>query len=208
MARVTHGPLISDAKGSVGVVNFAHYFGTPYVRQTQRPYVSNTPAQQSERELFASIARLWPQLSGIANYIMRARSYEQGKYPHAYFNSAALRALKYGGEPSYWPRAFGSPPLDNPRLEAIPGFLQFRAGPYSAFNPADLVILSFDTFGNVNNLTSSGDFTAGIDVTTAPIPGQFTPPYLALAFIGRLNTFNDITSGFAEQSAGVCVTLP
>jgi hypothetical protein len=128
MARVKHGPITADATGKIGEVVFAHLFGVPFVRKKQRPYVSNTPTQKANRDLFAIPAKRWP-LSGWQKprYYANICDILQVK-PSATFVGAALKTLRTGSPVEIFPRTRRLSPFSGPVITPFPGGITINWG--------------------------------------------------------------------------------
>ena len=113
MARVNHGPIVMDATGKAGPVVFAHYFGTPYVRQKQKPYYSRSAQQETERNLFQPYAKAYGYTAGYWRDSFKPVAYSYGKYLHTFLISALLRNRKSGQPVTVLPTANGIHPFND-----------------------------------------------------------------------------------------------
>lgn len=59
MAKLTYGPIVSDARGSISGTTFSRWKQTGYARRKTTPANPDTAAQQSVRNAFRSLQNIW-----------------------------------------------------------------------------------------------------------------------------------------------------
>jgi len=59
MAKLTYGPIVSDARGSTAGVTFSRWKQSSYGRRKTRPTNPNTVAQQGVRNVFQTLSNVW-----------------------------------------------------------------------------------------------------------------------------------------------------
>lgn len=206
MARVNHGPIVQDATGKAGDVVFAHYFGTPYVRQRQRAYVSNTQVQQDERDLFRPYAKAYGFTNGPWRNSLKPIAYTHNKYLHVFLLSAFLRERKGAVQPKVFPTANGLPPFRQFALTQDANNISISVDPeFIDANGKWIALLLCDSVANTFGLFM-GHGTSNPD----PFPKfHFGPPgqtlsVIAIAFTGP----TDGTTFFPETwNAGICDSI-